>query len=128
VLPEDRVEYVTATLKQVIADTAVAVNVQGTPIIGPASPIRDDLMQSIASTTSSLWPGVPAVPMMVMGGTDGRYLRAAGIPTYGVQGIFYDREDLRFHGQDERVKVRSFYEGQTFLYELVKKLTGAPIA
>jgi acetylornithine deacetylase/succinyl-diaminopimelate desuccinylase-like protein len=128
VLPEDRVEYVTATLKQVIADTAVAVSVQGTPIIGPASPIRDDLMQSIASTTASLWPGVPAVPMMVMGGTDGRYLRAAGIPTYGVQGIFYDREDLRFHGQDERVKVRSFYEAQTFLYELVKKLTGAPVA
>ena len=128
VLPEDRVEYVTATLKQVIADTAVAVNLQGTPIIGPASPIREDLMQAVSSTTSSLWPGVPAVPMMVMGGTDGRYLRAAGIPTYGVQGIFYDREDLRFHGRDERVKVQSFYEAQTFLYELVKKLaTTRPI-
>jgi acetylornithine deacetylase/succinyl-diaminopimelate desuccinylase-like protein len=128
VLPEDRVDYVTATLKQVIADTAVAVKVDGTPIIGPASPMRDDLLQAVASTTASLWPGVPAVPMMVMGGTDGRYLRAAGIPTYGVQGIFYDRGDIRFHGRDERVKVESFYEGQTFLYELVKKLAGAPIA
>ena len=128
VLPEDKVEYVTATLKQVIADTAVAVNVQGTPIVGPASPIRDDLMQVVASTTSALWPGVPTVPMMVMGGTDGRYLRAAGIPTYGIQGIFYDRDDIRFHGRDERVKVQSFYEAQTFLYELVKKLTGGPIA
>ena len=128
VLPEDRVEYVTATLKQVVADTAVAVKVDGTPIVGPASPIRDDLMQVVASTTSALWPGVPTVPMMVMGGTDGRYLRAAGIPTYGIQGIFYDRNDIRFHGRDERVKVQSFYEAQTFLYELVKKLTGAPVA
>jgi acetylornithine deacetylase/succinyl-diaminopimelate desuccinylase-like protein len=129
VLPEDKVDYVTATLKQVVADTAVAVNVQGTPIVGPASPVRDDLMQAVASATTALWPGVPTVPMMVMGGTDGRYLRAAGIPTYGVQGIFYDRDDIRFHGRDERVKVQSFYEGQTFLYELVKKLaTGRPVA
>src|SRR5262249_50728108 len=116
VLPEDKVEYVTATLKQVVADTAVAVNVEGTPIVGPASPVRDDLMQVVAATTSALWPGVPTVPMMVMGGTDGRYLRASGIPTYGIQGIFYDRNDIRFHGRDERVKVESFYEAQTFLY------------
>jgi acetylornithine deacetylase/succinyl-diaminopimelate desuccinylase-like protein len=66
---------------------------------------------------------VPAVPMMVMGATDGLYLRAAGIPTYGVQGFFYDRDDIRFHGRDERLRVQSFYEGQTFLYELVKRLT-----
>jgi acetylornithine deacetylase/succinyl-diaminopimelate desuccinylase-like protein len=128
VLPEDRVDYVTETLKRVVADTTVTVKVEGTPIIGPASPLRDDLMQAVAATTSAIWPGVTTVPMMVMGGTDGRYLRAAGIPTYGVQGIFYDRDDIRFHGRDERVKVQSFYEGQTFLYELVKKLTGAPIA
>ena len=60
--------------------------------------------------------------MMVMGATDGLYLRMAGIPTYGIQGIFYDRDDIRFHGRDERVKVQSFYEGQAFLYQLVKRL------
>ena len=79
-------------------------------------------MQAVSAVTTALWPGVPAVPMMVMGGTDGMYLRPAGIPTYGIQGIFYDRDDIRFHGRDERVKVQSFYEGQTFLYELVKRL------
>ena len=63
--------------------------------------------------------------MMVMGATDGLYLRVAGIPTYGVQGFFYDRDDIRFHGRDERVKVQSFYEGQTFLYELVKRLSAS---
>ena len=70
----------------------------------------------------TMWPGVPTVPMMVMGATDGLYLRAAGIPTYGIQGFFYDRDDIRFHGRDERLKVQSFYEGQTFLYELVKRV------
>lgn len=128
VLPEDAVDYVTSTLRRVIADSAVAVSVDGTPHSGPSSPMRDDLMAAISGVTTTLWPGVPAVPMMVMGATDGLYLRAAGIPTYGVQGFFYDRDDIRFHGRDERLKVQSFYEGQTFLYELVKRLAGAPSA
>jgi acetylornithine deacetylase/succinyl-diaminopimelate desuccinylase-like protein len=128
VLPEDKVDYVTATLEQVVGDTAVSLVVEGTPQGGVPSPMRDDLMAAVNTVTNSLWPGVPSVPMMVMGGTDGMYLRPAGIPTYGVQGIFYDRDDIRFHGRDERVKVQSFYEGQTFLYELVKRLAGGPIA
>jgi acetylornithine deacetylase/succinyl-diaminopimelate desuccinylase-like protein len=128
VLPDDAVDYVTSTLKRVVADTAVTLTVEGTPQAGKPSPLRDDLMTAISAVTSSLWPGVPTVPMMVMGGTDAMYLRPAGIPTYGVQGIFYDRDDIRFHGRDERVKVQSFYEAQTFLYELVKRMTGGPIA
>jgi acetylornithine deacetylase/succinyl-diaminopimelate desuccinylase-like protein len=128
VLPDDSVEFVTRTLKQLIADTAVTLTIDGTPQSGKPSPLRDDLMSAVNTVTTSLWPAVPSVPMMVMGGTDGMYLRAAGIPTYGVQGIFYDRDDIRFHGRDERVKVQSFYEGQTFLYELVKRLAGGPIA
>jgi acetylornithine deacetylase/succinyl-diaminopimelate desuccinylase-like protein len=70
-----------------------------------------------------MWPGVATLPTMVVGGTDGMYLRAAGIPTYGVQGFFMDRNDIRFHGRDERMPVQSFYEGQAFLYELVKSLS-----
>ena len=60
---------------------------------------------------------------MSTGATDGRSLREAGIPTYGVQGFFNDRNDNRAHGRDERMMVKSFYEGQTFLYELVKNLS-----
>lgn len=128
VLPEDKPEYVTAALKQVIADAQVSVAITGDVSIGPPSPIREDLMTVVSGLTNTLWPGVRTVPMMVMGATDGLYLRVAGIPTYGVQGFFYDRNDIRFHGRDERLKVQSFYEGQTFLYELVKRLasrTGA---
>jgi len=124
VLPDDSPEYVESTLKKVIADDQVAVKVAGEIQQAPPSPMRQDLLQTVSRITSQLWPGVQTVPMMVMGATDGVYTRRAGIPTYGVQGIFFDRNDIRFHGRDERVKVQSFYEGQTFLYELVKSLAG----
>jgi acetylornithine deacetylase/succinyl-diaminopimelate desuccinylase-like protein len=69
-----------------------------------------------------MWPGVPTQPMMVMGGTDGKFLRALGIPTFGITGLFLERDDFRAHGQNERVGVKEFYEAQEFLYRLVKEL------
>jgi acetylornithine deacetylase/succinyl-diaminopimelate desuccinylase-like protein len=128
VLPEDGIDYVTATITRLIGDSAVHLTIDGAPRNAPASPMREDLMTAVKTVTTSLWPGVPAVPMMVMGATDGLYLRAAGIPTYGIQGFFYDRDDIRFHGRDERLKVQSFYQGQTFLYELVKRLASGTTA
>ncbi|HXN65692.1 MAG TPA: M20/M25/M40 family metallo-hydrolase [Candidatus Acidoferrales bacterium] len=125
VLPEDSIDYVKSTLERVAADDEVQVTVLGNPAKGPASPMRSDLLNAIQQVTDRIWPGVPTVPIMVMGATDGRYLRIAGIPCYGVQGFFMDRDDIRFHGRDERLGVQSFYEGQTFLYELVKKLATA---
>jgi hypothetical protein len=59
-----------------------------------------------------------------MGATDGRSLRIAGIPTYGIPSLFIDRDDVRFHGRDERIP-QSFYEAQSFLYDLVKVLSRA---
>jgi acetylornithine deacetylase/succinyl-diaminopimelate desuccinylase-like protein len=123
VLPEDSLDYVKSTLQKVVADDQVAIKVVGDAGKGPASPLRPDVLNAVSRVTSQLWPGVPVVPTMVMGATDGRSLRAAGIPTYGVQGFFMDRNDIRFHGRDERMSVQSFYEGQTFLYELVKILS-----
>lgn len=63
--------------------------------------------------------------LWVMGATDWRYLRASGIPCHGVQGFFMDRNDIRFYGRDERMALQSFYEGQAFLYELVKRLSSS---
>jgi acetylornithine deacetylase/succinyl-diaminopimelate desuccinylase-like protein len=122
VLPEDSAEYVKSTLEKVLADDQVNLSGSGEISKGPVSPMRQDVFRTASRLTDTLWPGVPAVPIMVMGATDGMYLRAAGIPTYGVQGFFMDRNDIRFHGRDERMSVTSFYEGQTFLYELVKAL------
>ncbi len=123
VLPEDSVEYVKSTLEKVFADDQVKVTTWEDPTRGPASPLNPQLMRTIGRVTDTLWPNVPVIPTMVAGATDGRFLRAAGIPTYGVQGFFMDLNDFRAHGRDERLPVKSFYEGQTFLYQLVKALS-----
>jgi acetylornithine deacetylase/succinyl-diaminopimelate desuccinylase-like protein len=123
VLPEDSPEYVLGALQKVVADDQVSVKQLSDFSKAAASPMRPDLLKAVSDITSSMWPGVPTVPIMVMGATDGRYLRAQGIPCYGVQGFFMDRDDIRFHGRDERLGVQSFYEGQAFLYELVKRLS-----
>jgi acetylornithine deacetylase/succinyl-diaminopimelate desuccinylase-like protein len=125
VLPEDAPEYVLSTLQKVVADDQVSVKQLSEFSKAAASPMRPDLLKAVSDITTHMWPDVPTVPIMVMGATDGRYLRAAGIPTYGVQGFFMDRDDIRFHGRDERLGVESFYEGQAFLYELVKRLSAS---
>jgi acetylornithine deacetylase/succinyl-diaminopimelate desuccinylase-like protein len=123
VLPEDSVDYVQATLKRVVADDQVSIAILGESDQGPASPLTPQITAAVAAATQQEWPGVPVVPVMVPYATDGKYLRQAGIPTYGVQGFFMDRDDIRFHGRDERLLVRSFFEGQQFLYTLTKALT-----
>jgi acetylornithine deacetylase/succinyl-diaminopimelate desuccinylase-like protein len=122
VLPEDSPEYVLSELKRVVNDAQVSVTPMGDMTKGPASPMRPDVLAAVRDITNTMWPGVETVPTMVMGATDGRFLRIVGIPTYGVQGFFMDRDDIRFHGRDERLLVSSYYEGQAFLYELVKRL------
>ena len=123
VLPEDSPQYVESTLRTVLADDQVTIKEGGDFMQGPSSPLRPDVLDAATRITSKMWPGVPVIPNMVMGATDGRSLRIAGIPTYGIQGIFIDRNDVRFHGRDERILVQSFYEGQAFLYGLVKTLS-----
>jgi acetylornithine deacetylase/succinyl-diaminopimelate desuccinylase-like protein len=67
-----------------------------------------------------MWPGVPFVPAMSTGATDGRFTNAAGIPTYGLSGIFGDPDGGGVHGLNERLRVRSLYEGRDFLFDVVK--------
>ena len=122
IFPGDSVESVQKTLRQVVGDDQVAIHVQGDVDVGPASPMRPDVLKAVTHWSDTLWPGVLTIPVMSTGATDGRYLRIAGIPTYGVSGFFSDRDDVRAHGRDERMGVNSFYEGQNFLYELVKEL------
>ena len=123
VLPEDSVEYVQSTLKHVFADDQVAISMPEEVTKGPASPLSPQVLDAITRASAHEWPKVPVVPIMVPYATDGHYLRNAGIPTYGVQGFFMDRNDIRFHGRDELLLVSSFYEAQQFLYDLVKTLT-----
>ena len=122
-LPDDSVDRVVAAFNNLVADDQVKITVTLNEGASPASPMRPDIMKAFTRLTDTMWPGVIAIPSMAVGGSDGRYLRSAGIPTYGIQGFFIDRDDVRAHGRDERMGVQSFYEGQTFLYEFVKVLS-----
>jgi acetylornithine deacetylase/succinyl-diaminopimelate desuccinylase-like protein len=124
VLPEDSPDYVLSTLNKVVADPEVKIKAGSDRAAGaPPSPLRPDVMKAMKTASERVFPGVPVIPIMVVGATDGRYLRQAGIPTYGVQGFFFDRDDIRFHGRDERMKIDAFYQGQEFLYDVVKTLS-----
>ena len=81
------------------------------------------MLRKVEEVTAALWPGVPVVPIMETGGTDGFYLRMKGMPTYGISGVFLDMDDIRAHGKDERVGVREFYDGLEYIYRLVKALS-----
>ena len=88
-------------------------------------PLRTDVMTSLRKVAAKLWPGAPVLPIMETGASDSIYTMAAGIPSYGVSGIAVDRDDIRAHGRDERLKVDSYYAGVEFYYLFLKALTTA---
>jgi acetylornithine deacetylase/succinyl-diaminopimelate desuccinylase-like protein len=122
ILPTDAPDEIEKTLVKVLADDQIKISRIAEPVISPPSPLKPRIMQAVERVTEEVWPGVPVVPMMSTGASDGAYLRNAGIPTYGVSGIFEDIDDLRWHGKDERVGVKEFYDGHEFLYRLIKML------
>jgi acetylornithine deacetylase/succinyl-diaminopimelate desuccinylase-like protein len=93
------------------------------PELVPPSPLRPELMKAVESAAASTWGPLPIMPVMDTGASDGRYLRMAGIPTYGIAGVFLDLDNRRAHGQDERVRVQDFYDGVEFNYKLMQILT-----
>ncbi len=125
-LPGADPREVDATLERVVADDGIAIRALGQGVASPPSPLRADVMAAVERHTKEMWPGVVVLPSMATGATDGLALRNAGIPTYGVDGIFTDVDDNRAHGKDERLGTREFYEGREFLYRLVKSLSAAP--
>jgi len=126
VLPHETEEDVRQTLIRVLANDQIKVTPVNRFFPSPPSPLTQEIMSAVESVTRALWPGVPVVPMMSTGATDSRYLRAAGIPAYGTSGMFGDVDDIRAHGRDERMLVQSLYEGQEYLYRLVKALSSRP--
>jgi acetylornithine deacetylase/succinyl-diaminopimelate desuccinylase-like protein len=125
--PTSSSEIVRATLARVIADTGVKITfTQGT---GPAfpkavPPIEPAVLAAATDITKRMFGDIPVVPTMSTGATDGHWLRAAGIPTYGVSGIFSSPGETNTHGRDEKLRVKSFYDGVEFLDQLVRRLAG----
>jgi len=122
VMPGDSEDEVRRTLVGVLANDKITVTPLNQFFPSPASPLTRDVMRAVEAVTAAMWPGVPVVPTMSTGATDSRFLRTAGIAAYGTSGMFGDIDDIRAHGRDERMLVRSLYEGQDYLYRLARAL------
>jgi acetylornithine deacetylase/succinyl-diaminopimelate desuccinylase-like protein len=125
--PTSTYEYVQSSLERVIADTGVRVTFLGgvaaSGLVGaPPSVLPPDLLGAITTITKKMWGDIAIVPEMTTGATDGRFLRAAGIPTFGVSGIFVEGGENNMHGRNEKLRVKSYYEGLAFLDQLVRML------
>jgi len=120
VLPGEPPAGVEATLGRLAADQRVTVRTVYTPIPSPPSPLTPAIMGTLERLVAEQFPGVPIVPVMEAGATDGLFLRNAGIPTYGVSAVFEDPNDIRAHGRDERIGVQSFYDALEFWYQMMR--------
>src|SRR5262245_32876737 len=125
ILPGESPAEVRAGLIRVLDDSKIMVSAIDKATPSKPSPLNPEVFRAIERITSEMWPGVPVVPAMSTGATDGLFLRNAGIPTYGVSGFFEDVEDTRAHGRDERLGAKQFYEGREFLYRLVQALSSS---
>jgi acetylornithine deacetylase/succinyl-diaminopimelate desuccinylase-like protein len=120
ILPDENPADVDRTLEKVVADKGVSVRRVGEPTPSPPSPLTKEVVGTIESVAAKHFEGARVIPEMSAGATDGLYVRNAGIPVYGVSAIFSDPNDVRAHGRDERVLVRSFYDALDFWYDLVR--------
>jgi acetylornithine deacetylase/succinyl-diaminopimelate desuccinylase-like protein len=122
-LPGESAEAMARLMNEVVADERVTVATAVASKPSPPSPLTPEVMAAVEGVSEAMWPGVPVVPVMGIGATDSLYFRAAGIPMYGASGLFLDVDDVRAHAPDERILIQSYYEGQEFLYRLVRALS-----
>ena len=124
-MPGDSAEHVQAALVTALADSKISVTMDAPPIVSPESEPTPQILRKAASVIHSMWPGVPIVPTMATGFSDGRQTRNAGIPTYDLNGIWIDENENRAHGRDERVGIREFDESVEYTYRLVKAMSAS---
>jgi acetylornithine deacetylase/succinyl-diaminopimelate desuccinylase-like protein len=132
IFPGEDPEEIRHALESVANDPKVTVTIvaqrsadgKTVPVVTvPPSPLHPEVMHALEKTLSASWPGVPLIATMSTGATDGRITRIAGIPTYGISCMFFDRNDIRAHGKDERLGVQDFYDGVDFNYKLIRELS-----
>lgn len=126
IFPGVEVADVQQTLERVADTPGLAIKVLDTPRASPASALREDVMKAVTAAVHARYPGTPVVPYMAPYGTDGKETRAAGIPTYGVMGLFMKDSDQFAHGLNERVPVEQFFGAQEHWKVLLTRLAGRP--
>jgi acetylornithine deacetylase/succinyl-diaminopimelate desuccinylase-like protein len=121
IFPGVSIEAIHQTLITILAEPKISV----TPIepiypVMQSPPLTPAIMKPIEQVTHEIYPGIEVVPVLQAAGTDAVYLAEAGIPVYGVSGMFVDPDLSNIHGLNERIRVQSLYDGRDFLYSLVK--------
>jgi acetylornithine deacetylase/succinyl-diaminopimelate desuccinylase-like protein len=131
VVPTSNADEVMAAIARAVNDTGIKITytLPSTPKFGRApTPVDPQLLDAATDLTTRMWGNIPVIPTMSTGATDGAYLRAGGIPTYGLSGLFMQAGESNAHGRDEKLRVRSFYEGLDFLDQLVRRVAVAPLS
>jgi acetylornithine deacetylase/succinyl-diaminopimelate desuccinylase-like protein len=127
ILPGVAVPSIQAQIVRVLADDKISVAPAGDPgLQSPPPPLTPRILDPVRAVAAKIWPGVPLVPTMSTGATDGRFLNARSVPTYGLSGMFHDAEGSHAHGLNERIRVASLLNGRRFLYEVVKLYANQP--
>jgi acetylornithine deacetylase/succinyl-diaminopimelate desuccinylase-like protein len=136
ILPGHSPEEVRGELVRIVADPRIAIgwidpdddqvkpSAPQSMAMSPP-PLNPELMGALQQVVGRMWPGLPIYPEMETGASDSVFTMAAGIPSYGLSGTAIDRDDMRMHGKDERLRVSSFDDGTLFYYLLLKTLTSA---
>jgi acetylornithine deacetylase/succinyl-diaminopimelate desuccinylase-like protein len=119
-LPGTTQEEVINKIIDLLGDSQIVISVIIPLINSPVSGLNPEVLQTVKQVSDKLWPGIPVLPVMGVGASDGKYLRAAGILTYGISGVFLDVDDFRMHAKDERIRVEDLYDGLEYNYEIIK--------
>jgi carboxypeptidase PM20D1 len=125
IFPGVAFEDVQKQLTTLVADPKISVKVLGAPFSGPVSELRPDIERAITQSIHERYPGVAVTPYLESGGTDGMVYRTAGIPTWATSGIFIKPDEMFAHGLDERIPVKSFYDGLDHIHDLALALGGS---
>ena len=133
ILPGHTAEEIRLELIRLLADPKITVRyisdageisdtAPNQPSGAPVS-LKPEVMQPLEKIAKEMWPGIPVIPTMATGASDGVFTNAAGIPTYEISGLAVDFDDVRAHGRDERLRVDSFFGGLDFYGRLLKALS-----
>jgi acetylornithine deacetylase/succinyl-diaminopimelate desuccinylase-like protein len=122
-LPGTNPADVQATLENLAANAEIKFTSVYDAIPSPASVLPGGLQETIETLAETFWPGVPMIPEMATGATDGLFLRNAGMPVFGVAGWFMRSADIRAHGLDEKIGIAEFHQGTEFWYQMLKVLS-----
>jgi carboxypeptidase PM20D1 len=124
IFPGVAISDVQAALEKMAGLPGLRIKLLNQPLPSPASPLRDDVVAAVTAAVQARYPGTKVIPMMAPYGTDGLQTRSAGIPTYGVMGIFIKDSDNFAHGLNERVRVREFFGAQEYWKTVLTRLAG----